>query len=317
MMIQNCRPDKQAATTSPLTNLITGTQTGTTQTLPPNTAPGQTPTSTTTQHQQQKLAQAVGYPDDEDEKDWANTLPEIEIIDHSEKDKFEARTIGEDKTPTRKEIIYDTDDDDDDDDNDDDFVAVEGRRGSANVPQSQQTKPFDNIRGLIEIIIADIAGQKLDDKKAARLFNQLFGDNTKHQIITRPDDTMETIALRMLKDRRLIPLLLNVNQIKAELDAVEAYTRELKAGTVLTMPTRSQILRYKIHVLKDPTPLMVYANTLGAGGEGEIGEYIPYTCRLGDTLKSIARRHPALGDESKWVEIAQVNGLSTKCFEER
>lgn len=50
---------------------------------------------------------------------------------------------------------------------------------------------------------------------------------------------------------------------------------------------------------------------------GPIGKQRPadgrirYICRLGDTLKSIAIKHPALGDVSLWKLIAQVNNLST------
>jgi hypothetical protein len=36
-----------------------------------------------------------------------------------------------------------------------------------------------------------------------------------------------------------------------------------------------------------------------------------YTCRLGDTLKSIAVKHPALKDPSLWKLIAEINQLAT------
>lgn len=39
---------------------------------------------------------------------------------------------------------------------------------------------------------------------------------------------------------------------------------------------------------------------------------IRYTCRLGDTLRTVAARHPALRDISLWKLLAEVNGLSTE-----
>src|SRR5262249_30724583 len=42
---------------------------------------------------------------------------------------------------------------------------------------------------------------------------------------------------------------------------------------------------------------------------------IVYSCRLGDTLRSIALRHPALKDVSLWKLIAQINKLSTEVDE--
>ncbi len=58
-------------------------------------------------------------------------------------------------------------------------------------------------------------------------------------------------------------------------------------------------------------------NVLGKLHEAsQIDEYhddrIVYTCRLGDTLRSIALRHPALKDVTLWKLIAELNGLSTE-----
>jgi hypothetical protein len=39
---------------------------------------------------------------------------------------------------------------------------------------------------------------------------------------------------------------------------------------------------------------------------------IRYVCRLGDTLRSLAMRHPALKDHTLWRLVAEVNGLSTE-----
>ncbi len=89
----------------------------------------------------------------------------------------------------------------------------------------------------------------------------------------KPGDNVEEIALRMLKDKRLIPLLVTVN----ELHNVDPLAK-LQAGMVLQMPSRSQILRYKIHVLQDIAPLMVYANTLGDKNQQASSDYIAYTC---------------------------------------
>ncbi len=171
------------------------------------------------------------------------------------------------------------------------------------------------------------------------MFEHMFGDNIKRTYIVKPGDTIEEIALRMLKDKRLIPLLLNVNEIKENGGRIntgavikgsaslaptigtvdDLYTTELQAGVSLELPSRSQILRYKVHVLNDATPLMVYANTLGESNNvaGVVNDFIAYTCRLGDTLKSIARRHPAIADENRWQEIAELNGLSGEAYLER
>jgi hypothetical protein len=42
---------------------------------------------------------------------------------------------------------------------------------------------------------------------------------------------------------------------------------------------------------------------------------IRYVCRLGDTLRSVAMRHPALKDTVLWKLLAEVNGMSAKLDE--
>ncbi len=130
---------KTPGTQSPLAGIpgapttTTTTTTQTTGSKDPNTQNTTTTQDTTTTTK-----------DGKDVDDWADTLPELDIVD------------------SRKEVVVDMDDDDYDH-QDDQFVANDGRRGGG--AYTPHGKGVDTVRGLVEIIVADNAGKKLDDTK--------------------------------------------------------------------------------------------------------------------------------------------------------
>ena len=143
------------------------------------------------------------------------------------------------------------------------------------------------------------------------LFTDLFGKQKRQPLAIKPEDTLESIARFVLKDARLAPLLYTINvhsrMIKVSKNVSDIGSIKPDAMTIL-LPHRSEILRYKIHVLKDISALVLYARSNTALPK----EFSPYTCRAGDTLKSIAANHANLRDEHMWADIALLNGLSVR-----
>ncbi len=175
------------------------------------------------------------------------------------------------------------------------------------------------IESLMETMLTDMAtGRSVDDPEARALIDKLFDVNEteREEYVVYQGDTLESIARRKLKDRRYAPLLYTINRNRLS-SIIDLKNTELKAGTVLYLPGMAETLRYKVHVLGDATPLHVYVNTRRGSSSSDqpvkFDRAITYTCRLGDTLASIAQRHPALQDASLWKLIAKVNMLSTAC----
>ena len=179
--------------------------------------------------------------------------------------------------------------------------------------ESNGSDQQDQMEGLLAALLADLDGKRGDNRKIRKLLDDLFGDFEREEYTVKRGDTIESIATRKLKEKRLAPLLYAIN--RGILGNVPDYTKlKLKPGTKIQLPHSAEILRFRIHVLNDPTPLLIYT-------EARAGESIPstaalsdrltYTCRLGDTLLSIANRHPLLRNNSLWQLIAQLNHLST------
>jgi hypothetical protein len=115
-------------------------------------------------------------------------------------------------------------------------------------------------------------------------------------------DSLHSIATRVLRDPRLVPLLIRLNR---ELLTFDRNGRvKLQVGATIRLPSRAEALRYLAQLESESASLINYADGAGA-------EHIVYVCRLGDTLKTIAKRHPAIRDARMWPLIAKLNQLDT------
>ena len=254
-------------------------------------------------------------PNSTDIKSLVGALPAVEIYD-SKQEVGEAEEVAE----TRKEINYDSIDDDDEDDDLNNLPIVDGKRASSAsaVPSKKpKSKPWLSIIENIMVLINDLKNKPLDDKTEQQMLTDLFIDifNKKERdsCPVRVDDTLYTIAHRVLKEPRLTPLLYTINVHAKHIAAIkdqeniQAIYEIRPETTTILLPFRSEILRYKIHVLKDPTALTLYTRGIDLDKEFTI-----YTCRDGDTIESIAKNHIDLQDEGRWIDIALLNGLSVR-----
>jgi nucleoid-associated protein YgaU len=182
-------------------------------------------------------------------------------------------------------------------------------RKHAEIPESDGL-----LEGLLAAFLADENGKPQTDRITNRLLDDLFGDFNREEYVIKHGDTLESIATRKLKERRLAPLIYAIN--REALGDLDDYRQVvLVPGTVIQLPHFAEILRFRIHVIGDPTALFVYTQTNAAQLSGEQSipnERLTYTCRLGDTLMSIAARHPLLQNPALWVLIAKANDLSTE-----
>jgi hypothetical protein len=156
-------------------------------------------------------------------------------------------------------------------------------------------------------------------------------DNKQELHAVQPGETLEQIALAKLKDPSLVPLIYQLNKSKIKVEHVQdkpVYT--LTAGSVLTLPSRRQVREFK----RQQAAIRLYAADPAAAESAlaeasqrraNVEKYLgPLTqaveetsrprvsVRLGDSLRSIAMKHPAIQDVSLWRLLAQVNGLSTE-----
>lgn len=149
----------------------------------------------------------------------------------------------------------------------------------------------------------------------------------------RKGDTLEGIAKKHFRDPRLARLIYEMNPAKIKLSQEEGKTAyQLTLNSVLTLPSprqaREWISRGKYLTAVDNSYVaqteltaddlanmekrrLNVESVLGALGMAADTNYKPtYTVRFGDSLRSIAMKHPALNDVSLWRLLAKVNDLS-------
>lgn len=157
-------------------------------------------------------------------------------------------------------------------------------------------------------------------------------------------DTLESIAIKRLRDKRLAALIFEINKqsIPWRVEHGRRYV-VLKAGTKLMLPNHADIARHFATRTTSTLPfgydvpaasgLQDGRNRLPSEEESqakirrqniekllgplcEPAEQKPYCIvRLGDTLNGLARRHPLLQDETLWTLLAEINGLSCRADE--
>ncbi|QQR57582.1 MAG: LysM peptidoglycan-binding domain-containing protein [Candidatus Melainabacteria bacterium] len=149
----------------------------------------------------------------------------------------------------------------------------------------------------------------------------------------RKGDTLENISKKHFRDPRLARLIYEMNPAKIKLSQEEGKTAyQLTLNSVLTLPSprqaREWISRGKYLTTVDNSYVaqteltaddlanmekrrLNVENVLGALGMAADTNYKPsYTVRFGDSLRSIAMKHPALNDVSLWRLLAKVNDMS-------
>lgn len=149
----------------------------------------------------------------------------------------------------------------------------------------------------------------------------------------RKGDTLENISKKHFRDPRLARLIYEMNPAKIKLSQEEGKTAyQLTVNSVLTLPSprqaREWISRGKYLTTVDNSYVaqteltaddlanmekrrLNVENVLGALGMAADTNYKPsYTVRFGDSLRSIAMKHPALNDVSLWRLLAKVNDMS-------
>lgn len=191
-------------------------------------------------------------------------------------------------------------------------------------------------------------------------------EDKRRKYIVREKDTLESIAIRQLRDGRLAPLIFEINKevIGTKMEKGRAVA-DLRPKTIIWLPSQTEIKDYRARLFSGgkvasaaasdqkvtaeeelaarfgsgwdgskqglPAASDVASNLTAAAVEaankrraniesllGPLGKQKPadgrirYIVRLGDSLKSVAMKHPALQDVMLWKLLAQVNGISEK-----
>ena len=162
-------------------------------------------------------------------------------------------------------------------------------------------------------------------------------NEARQRYVVRKNDTLNSIAARKLNDSHLGLLIYQINKNVIPIKTThDKRIPELKEGMVIYLPTRSDIQLYRSFLSDPRTSHDAVSGTLGPvdrrsntvenaarrqNVEDILGSLnrliktdcrIRYTVRLGDTVRSVAMRHPAMQDISLWILLAEVNELTTK-----
>ncbi len=158
-------------------------------------------------------------------------------------------------------------------------------------------------------------------------------DTRQTKYTVKYGETLEVIAKKFFKDVRVALLIYDINRSKVAMSKIDGkviYT--VKAGTTLMLPSprqaREWAMRNKYMPASEPEsapPVMSAADkaaldervkniekVLGAldvVGPASSDTGIHYNVRLGDTLRSIAMKHPLLNDVALWRLLADKNGI--------
>jgi hypothetical protein len=167
---------------------------------------------------------------------------------------------------------------------------------------------------------AEAAKQQAERIRAEKAARELLIKKARRKYLVRAGDSVESIAQKMLYDKRLALLIIKVND-PPQLIVVPQENKKhvhLKCEALIWLPSIDDVEKFKKnppkkdqfeYVFHRAEKAVVPISTLTATpvllGRPQ------YTVRLGDTLKSVAMRHPALGDVSLWRLLAQVNEMPT------
>ena len=209
--------------------------------------------------------------------------------------------------------------------------------------ESELRKRRDEIERLTKLMNSLLATRRQAElDRIRRLIEQqrkieefIAKDIRRIKYTVRKGDTLENIAKKHFRDPRLARLIYEMNPAKIKLSQEEGKTAyELTINSVLTLPSprqaREWISRGKYLTAVDNSYVaqteltaddlanmekrrLNVESVLGALGMAADTNYKPsYTVRFGDSLRSIAMKHPALNDVSLWRLLAKVNDLSVE-----
>ncbi len=189
------------------------------------------------------------------------------------------------------------------------------------------------------------ARQAQEESNRTRAQKDLLNLETRQQYIVVAGDTLESIAQRRLFNGRLAPLIFEINKARISVNKIDGkQVLDLKPKTVLQLPTQMEVKRFQarvfgpsfekfeyVHYSKDNSPASKTQSTKlqdpqaavrKNNVESVLGKIIEepapsdgrirYMVRLGDSLRSICMRHPAIKDSSIWKLFAEINKLSTE-----
>ncbi len=195
--------------------------------------------------------------------------------------------------------------------------------------------------------------------------------------ICKDGDTIQSIALKQLRDSRIAPLIYQINkEVIPTQDVNGQRVPMLHAGLIIWLPSPKETREFRAKLMSGPGPGIGIAGGAGQGRtmtpEEELeakfgggwstsgqpgteppapdsverklmedavaearrrreniekalgpitpttgrtrtpGERLHYTVRLGDTLRSVATKHPSIVDVNLWRLLAEINELSTE-----
>ncbi|PWU02898.1 MAG: hypothetical protein C5B53_01090 [Candidatus Melainabacteria bacterium] len=168
-----------------------------------------------------------------------------------------------------------------------------------------------------------------EDEEAIRERINKAKQDRRRRYIVKDKDTLSSIAAKQLKDRRLGELIFEINKHLIPVKVVRGRpVRQLKSRMVIFLPTQVEVDEYRTRLgsafgesaemadeMSESEADQELVSIVGVKSSAPKVERQEYTVRLGDTLKTIAMKHPALSDIGLWLLLAEVNGLATEVDE--
>jgi hypothetical protein len=240
--------------------------------------------------------------------------------------------------------------------------------------ENRLEKEQDTKEAAMAALLAARKRKELKDKEEQEKADEKDKKEPERRVkyIVKEGDTLESIATKMLRDKRLAALIYEIN--KAIIPVVMRKGKEvvaLRPKMVIWLPTTTDVKEFRGRLQaggsvavdlnqgsKDLTPEEELAAKYGDNWEGnqgaknaQAGEALEdlaadavagakkrreniekllgplksssqgkgrcttYLVRLGDTLKSVAMKHPLLQDVTLWKLLAEVNDLTSKTDE--
>jgi hypothetical protein len=169
---------------------------------------------------------------------------------------------------------------------------------------------------------ADAARAQAERIRAEKAARELLIKKARRKYLVRLGDTAESIAQKILYDKRLAVLIVQINDAPHILVLPDGKKRHvhLKCDALIWLPSVDDIEKFRKHPpKKDAAEYVFHPSERGAAAvpisalvaAPVVLGRVQYTVRLGDTLKSVAMRHPGLADVSLWRLLAQVNEMPT------
>jgi hypothetical protein len=154
-------------------------------------------------------------------------------------------------------------------------------------------------------------------------------DNLQEKYKVRKTDTIDGIAKTKFGDVRIADLIYELNKDKIQVRWVNGKrVYVVEEGAILLLPSKKQVREWTAKMngvtsVQSKTGLKAQQSVddserrsniervLGKLKESSDQEGKTYSVRLGDTLRSIAMKHPDMRDVTLWKLLAYKNGLST------